>query len=209
MLSLRVFRIVWLAAFAASIAPSALAVQFDVVRAAYRVDSGYGTGPRDLDVRFFTGAFMPTSFELTDVGDSVTFRFGTIKFQEGLNIGAGERDGLRVRSSLTFEGAFDGVVSVIGGGGARLGPVNDAEVDFEINFDPVTVEFGSGGAFQLDFSDPRFVRNQSLETTATVTLLALPDPRISPVPEPATLGLLAAGLAGLAARRRARALARS
>ena len=59
MLSLRVFRIVWLAAFAASIAPSALAVQFDVVRAAYRVDSGYGTGTRDLDVRFFTGAFMP------------------------------------------------------------------------------------------------------------------------------------------------------
>lgn len=182
---------------------SAAPVQFSVTPVGFLPGLGYGVDSSELagtllDVSFAqTGS--PQNFTLANVGDSFTFEFGTVVFQEGGQIRSEETDDLAVAAQFSFTDPLAGQRFVLASGEAFIGPVVDALVDFTISWNTRQIAFGDGGLFEISMNSVNFRQEGAQRIqNATITLLA------QPLPEPAGLALAATALvaAGAATRRR-------
>ena len=194
---------------------AAQTVPFTVTTALFLPGDGYGIDRIEsagnlLDVRFSTSAFIANSFTLSAVNQSFTFNFGTIDLEEpGASSGivSNETDDLDISAKLPLT-APTGLIRILTASGvATIGSVGDPQVDYAIDWSPVTVLFGNGGSFRISLTDMSFSDTGTQMQTATVTLLSVSDDQAVPpsVPEPGTLALLGLGLAGLGLSRRRKA----
>lgn len=214
------------AAFA--IASSSQATPFTITNLLFTPDAGYGSAtlsdgsdnPDVLDATFSTST-APGSFNL-EVNEFKKFTFGSVTLNDPCidahdkgnayfcNVKGNETDKLGVNASFSFTNPYTGTSIVTATGVAIPGMVKDNSgngadtqvVDLTIDFKPIIVNFGNGGQFSIDLSDLSFVRDQTLTTTATVTLLADSAPVAVAVPEAASLSLISLGLLGVALTRR-------
>jgi len=193
-------------------------VTFGISGASLTPGSGYGidngangeNGGQLLAVQF-TNTFLVQAFSLDSVGDSFTFDLATISFNEpntgnGGNLGIrnDELDNLGVGASFTFTGPFSTVASLLATGTATPGSINDTGVDYVIAWDPVEADFGAAGRFRLSVNSLSFSGTGSGTAHATIELLAAGADVRSTVPEPTSLALVGAALAGAAVARRRR-----
>ena len=207
-------RVLAVAACAGAVAGAGAApLSFSVNSVALSLGNGYGSEPSEpggtkLDAWFSNAAFAPQNIVLAAVNDSFTFNVGTLTFNES-SIGGQETDDLGLGVDFGFSGPQGMVQSVAGAGLARQGTVaNDAQVDFSVNWAPLTFSFGNGALLGLTLNDLAFDSAGSLLQTATITLLRAQGPAgVLAVPEPggmalASLALLLMGGAMRRARRR-------
>jgi hypothetical protein len=175
---------------AAAPATQATLVNFTVTATSLTPDSGYGVdtganlenGGTLLDVLFTNTFSSPLNFSLNNVGDLATFNVGTINFREtdagnGSNagIGSAEQDFLSVMASITFSDPLGIIQALTATGTATTGLISDAAVDYTLSWTPLTVNFGSGGQFEIALQNLSFSNNGTLNETATIKLLALPE----------------------------------
>ena len=192
---------------------AAHAVLIEVTSTSFSPGTGYGTdasetsSPTLLDVQFTTTLSLPLTFTLNSVGESQTFIFGTVDLQEpntGGGIQPAETDSLGVAANFTFTSPLGSTQVVTANGTATAGSVSDAAVDYLLNWDPLVVDFGIGGQFEISLMDLSFTGLGSQNQTVLITLLALPQTVVTAIPEPVSLALFGLGLValGVVARRR-------
>ena len=196
-------------------APAASAMPFSISSGAFMPGPGYGVdsgenGGTLLDVKFSTSGVAAQNVVLSKVGDSFSFKFGTVTFHEadagnGSNAGirTHEADRLEAIASLIFADPIGIAANIAATGTAITGLTSDPDADYVLAWDPMTVDIGLGGKFEIAMAPLSFGGNGQQDQMATITLLALPaTPQGQSVPEPATLSLLALGFLGFAATRR-------
>jgi hypothetical protein len=175
----------------------------------YGVDNNENGGRDLLDVRF-TPAFSDTVIHPLNVGQSFTFKIGTVNFLEPntgnqfVGIAPEELDNLGVTVKFTFTNPFGGDRIVTTTGVATLGPVIDSPeaVDFTLNWLVQTQTYGNGGQFTIGLNNLSFSTNTEGAKDLFATITYTVGESALDLPEPGSVALLGLGFGAMAFLRR-------